>query len=105
MLNIMVAFHCSHGNHQVFSCRGIEIAVDYFLKRGHTEVTAFVPQWRQRARGGGNQPMSDQPLLDVLNKRGHLNFTPARKIPGKGNVVCYDDKYVWMRVFWILVST
>lgn len=39
--------HCSHGNKQVFSCRGIRLAVDYFRDRGHGDIVAFVPQWRK----------------------------------------------------------
>ncbi|XP_024907635.1 probable ribonuclease ZC3H12C isoform X2 [Pteropus alecto] len=37
----------SHGNKEVFSCRGIKLAVDWFLERGHRDVTVFVPAWRK----------------------------------------------------------
>lgn len=37
----------SHGNKEVFSCRGILLAVNWFLERGHTDITAFVPSWRK----------------------------------------------------------
>lgn len=37
----------SHGNKEVFSCRGIKLAVDWFLERGHKDVTVFVPAWRK----------------------------------------------------------
>ena len=37
----------SHGNKEVFSCRGIQLAVDWFRQRGHKDITVFVPQWRK----------------------------------------------------------
>lgn len=38
---------CSHGNKEVFSCQGIQLAVDWFLERGHRDITVFVPAWRK----------------------------------------------------------
>lgn len=38
---------CSHGNKEMFSCMGIQLAVDWFKERGHTNITVFVPQWRK----------------------------------------------------------
>lgn len=38
---------CSHGNKEVFSCQGIQLAVDWFLERGHHDITVFVPAWRK----------------------------------------------------------
>ncbi len=32
----------------MYSCLGIQLCVQYFLRRGHTQITAFVPQWRCR---------------------------------------------------------
>ena len=46
----------SHGNKEVFSCRGIELAVKYFLERGHKKITVFVPSWRKE------QPRPDVPI-------------------------------------------
>ncbi len=37
----------SHGNKEVFSCQGIQLAVDWFLERGHHDITVFVPAWRK----------------------------------------------------------
>jgi hypothetical protein len=37
-----VAFQ--HGRHRCFSVQGIEIVVDYFERRGHEKIVAFVPQ-------------------------------------------------------------
>lgn len=39
--------HFSHGNKEVFSCHGIQLAVDWFRERGHDAITVFVPQWRK----------------------------------------------------------
>lgn len=38
---------CSHGNKEVFSCRGIQLAVEWFLEKGHKDITVFVPAWRK----------------------------------------------------------
>lgn len=46
----------SHGNKEVFSCRGIQLAVNFFLDRGHDTVTVFVPTWRKE------QPRPDAPI-------------------------------------------
>ena len=37
----------SHGNKEIFSCRGIRICVDWFRTRGHKNITVFVPKWRK----------------------------------------------------------
>uniref|UniRef100_A0A674N550 Zinc finger CCCH-type containing 12B n=1 Tax=Takifugu rubripes TaxID=31033 RepID=A0A674N550_TAKRU len=37
----------SHGNKEVFSCRGIQLAVEWFLEKGHKDITVFVPAWRK----------------------------------------------------------
>ncbi|XP_014880538.1 ribonuclease ZC3H12A-like [Poecilia latipinna] len=46
----------SHGNKEVFSCLGIQLAVNFFLDRGHSDVTVFVPSWRKE------QPRPDVPI-------------------------------------------
>ena len=42
-----------HGVPQ-FSSRGIDAVVDYFKRRGHTDVVAWVPHFRFRTGQGGN---------------------------------------------------
>lgn len=37
----------SHGNKEVFSCRGIQLAVEWFRDKGHKDITVFVPAWRK----------------------------------------------------------
>ncbi|CAG2256112.1 MCPIP [Mytilus edulis] len=81
-----------HGRGKIFSCKGIKLCVDYFLKRGHTKVTCFVPAWR-RYRPRPQNPISDQDILVELNERGLLEFTPARRLDNK-LISSYDDRYV-----------
>lgn len=81
----------SHGKN-IFSCRGIKIAVDWFSLRGHKEITVFVPQWRKES-SRPDTPITDQEILLELEREGVVVFTPARRIKGR-RVVCYDDRFV-----------
>ncbi|XP_071092517.1 NEDD4-binding protein 1-like isoform X1 [Haliotis cracherodii] len=80
-----------HGNSKIFSCKGIQIAVDYFLDRGH-KVTVFIPEWR-KYRNYHDNKIRDQDILLRLEESEHLVFTPSRKIQGK-LVASYDDRYI-----------
>ena len=95
-----------HGNHQCFSCRGIQIAVQEFLKRGHTEITAFVPQWRTKFHQNDRMPIRDQHLLEELRKQGYLTYTPARTVPtvqGRyKHIASYDDRWDSLISFCVL---
>ncbi|XP_026140496.1 endoribonuclease ZC3H12A-like [Carassius auratus] len=82
----------SHGNKEVFSCRGIELAVNYFLDRGHRNITVFVPSWRKE-QPRPDVPISDQHILEELERKKILVFTPSRRVGGK-RVVCYDDRFI-----------
>lgn len=82
----------SHGNKEVFSCRGIRICVDWFRMRGHKEITVFVPKWRKEASRLDN-PIADQEILGELERDRLLVFTPSRLVGGK-RMVCYDDRYI-----------
>lgn len=75
----------SHSNNGKFSCEGLKICIDYFLKRGH-EVKAFVPQYR-RSRFETTNPE----LLELLAKQGNVIFTPSRRVKGR-RIVPYDDR-------------
>ena len=86
-------FISRHGNHKVFSCRGIELCINHFKQKGHTEITAFVPQWRTRSPQQ-NKPIKDQHILEKLRDQGMLTYTPARRVGGK-TITCYDDRYVY----------
>ncbi|PNF31570.1 hypothetical protein B7P43_G00760 [Cryptotermes secundus] len=76
-----------HTNGRNFSCRGLEICIDYFLKRNH-RVVAFVPQFRKSCRHS-----LDTHILDRLEKQGLVSFTPSRKV-GDRLVIPYDDRYI-----------
>ncbi|EDW16049.1 probable ribonuclease ZC3H12C [Drosophila mojavensis] len=80
----------SHGNHTIFSCRGIRICVDWFRQRGHRHITAFVPNWRKEL---ANNNITDQELLYELEQERVLVFTPSRHLDGK-RVSCYDDRFI-----------
>ncbi|XP_026675247.1 probable ribonuclease ZC3H12C isoform X2 [Ceratina calcarata] len=82
----------SHGNKEVFSCRGIKICVDWFRARGHKEITVFVPKWRKETSRIDN-PVADQEILGELERDRLLVFTPSRLVGGK-RMVCYDDRYI-----------
>ncbi|GFY68774.1 probable ribonuclease ZC3H12C [Trichonephila inaurata madagascariensis] len=75
-----------------FSCRGIKIAIDYFLEKGHERVTAFVPLYRRHNKFG---PVltTDQFLLEELAKQQHVVFTPSRRLNNR-RVTCYDDRFI-----------
>ncbi|XP_013004293.1 probable ribonuclease ZC3H12D [Cavia porcellus] len=82
----------SHGNKEVFSCRGIQLAVDWFKDRGHTYIKVFVPSWRKEP-SRSDTPIREQHVLEELERQAVLVYTPSRKVNGK-RVVCYDDRYI-----------
>lgn len=82
----------SHGNKELFSCQGIQLAVDWFLDRGHQDITVFVPAWRKE-QSRPDAPITDQEILRRLEKEKILVFTPSRRVHGR-RVVCYDDRFI-----------
>ena len=64
----------------VFSARGLDICINYFLRRGHEHVIAIVPHDRIKAGQALNRD-----VLKRLENSGHLIFTPA---------MSYDDRYI-----------
>ncbi|NWU89342.1 N4BP1 protein, partial [Upupa epops] len=79
----------SHGLRKFFSCRGIAIAVDYFWKRGHRNITVFVPQWRTRR----DPSHTEQKFLTQLQDVGILSLTPARMVLG-ARIAAHDDRFL-----------
>ncbi|KFQ32918.1 NEDD4-binding protein 1, partial [Merops nubicus] len=79
----------SHGLRKFFSCRGIAIAVDYFWKRGHRNITVFVPQWRTRR----DPNITEQDFLTQLQDVGILSLTPARMVLG-ARIAAHDDRFL-----------
>ena len=93
MLNSVLLFSlCSHGKRQVFSCSGIKYAVDFFVERGHKQITAFVPAWRKETNNPNNQIM-DPHILKELEEKGYLVFTPSRRTDRK-RILPYDDRFI-----------
>nr|XP_012615172.1 probable ribonuclease ZC3H12D [Microcebus murinus]XP_012615173.1 probable ribonuclease ZC3H12D [Microcebus murinus]XP_012615174.1 probable ribonuclease ZC3H12D [Microcebus murinus]XP_012615175.1 probable ribonuclease ZC3H12D [Microcebus murinus] len=82
----------SHGNKEIFSCRGIQLAVDWFRDRGHTYIKVFVPSWRKEPPRA-DSPIREQHVLEQLERQAVLVYTPSRKVHGK-RLVCYDDRYI-----------
>ncbi|XP_046875956.1 probable ribonuclease ZC3H12B isoform X2 [Hypomesus transpacificus] len=82
----------SHGNKEVFSCLGIQLAVEWFLEKGHKDITVFVPAWRKE-QSRPDAPITDQDILRKLEKEKILVFTPSRRVQGR-RVVCYDDRFI-----------
>ncbi|KAG7468705.1 hypothetical protein MATL_G00145810 [Megalops atlanticus] len=78
-----------HGLHRFFSCRGIAIAVETFWKRGHREITVFVPQWRQKR----DPNITEQHFLTQLEDLRLLSFTPSREVCGQ-RISSHDDRFL-----------
>ncbi|WAR12926.1 ZC12A-like protein, partial [Mya arenaria] len=82
----------THGNGKEFSCKGIQVCVDYFKQRGHQKITVFVPNWRNCHPSPENM-IVDQHILKELKEDGTMVFTPSRRI-GRKLVAAYDDRFV-----------
>jgi ribonuclease ZC3H12 len=76
----------------VFSSRGIRIVVDYFVKRGHTQVKAMLPRFR-RGNSDTEVPTTSPEILDELENKGYITYTPSRFVKGK-LIVPYDDRFI-----------
>ncbi|CAF0966549.1 unnamed protein product [Brachionus calyciflorus] len=75
----------THGN-KTFSSIGIKFAVEFFLRRGHKNIKALVPRFRRAE-------LKDEIILDDLESRGFLSYTPSRYLNGK-LIVPYDDRFI-----------
>ncbi|XP_070705902.1 probable ribonuclease ZC3H12D [Pempheris klunzingeri] len=82
----------SHGNKKVFSCQGLQLAVNWFWDKGLRDITVFIPLWRKE-QTRPEAPITDQHILHELERRKILVYTPSRCVNGK-RVVCYDDRYI-----------
>uniref|UniRef100_H3DE16 C3H1-type domain-containing protein n=1 Tax=Tetraodon nigroviridis TaxID=99883 RepID=H3DE16_TETNG len=69
-----------------------QLAVDWFLGRGHHDITVFVPAWRKE-QSRPDALITDQEILRRLEKDKILVFTPSRRVQGR-RVVCYDDRFI-----------
>lgn len=79
----------AHGLNRIFSCRGIAIAVEAFWRRGHREITVFVPQWRQKR----DPNITEQHFLNQLENLRLLSFTPSREVCGQ-RISSHDDRFL-----------
>ncbi|KAL8559404.1 hypothetical protein ACOMHN_045201 [Nucella lapillus] len=83
----------AHGNDRVFSCRGIQICVDHFVRRGH-RVKVWVPLTKTYQKQAWHlPPVVHQEILDELKERGYLGYTPARTL-NKKHFVSHDDPFI-----------
>jgi len=69
-----------HGHDGVFSSVGIKLVVDYFKNKGHDDIKAFVPRFRENHENTKNPE-----ILNELEKERILVFTPSRS---------YDDGFI-----------
>ncbi|XP_055011575.1 NEDD4-binding protein 1 [Boleophthalmus pectinirostris] len=79
----------AHGLNRFFSCRGIALAVEVFWRRGHREITVFVPQWRQKR----DRLTTEQHFLNQLEDLRLLSFTPSREVCGQ-RIASHDDRFL-----------
>jgi len=71
----------SHGHHDgIFSSIGVKLVVDYFKNKGHKNIKAFVPRFRENHENTKNPE-----ILKELEKERILVFTPSRS---------YDDGFI-----------
>ncbi|KAK7809782.1 hypothetical protein U0070_002571 [Myodes glareolus] len=80
----------THGLNKFFSCRGIAIAVEYFWKLGHRNITVFVPQWRTRHHPN----VTEQHFLIQLKELGILSLTPSRTVFGEQIAASHVDSFL-----------
>lgn len=82
------------GDGKTFSCKGIQICVDWFKSNGMEDITVFVPSWRKEIpRSDGSNPITDQHILTELEQKKIVSFTPSRTVAGR-RVACHDDLYI-----------
>ncbi|XP_030831274.1 probable ribonuclease ZC3H12C [Strongylocentrotus purpuratus] len=81
----------SHGNQKIFSCKGIALCIQFFQQRGHTNISALVPLHRKTADAARSCPIKDAHILDELESKGLLSYTPSRTLNGR-RLTPYDDR-------------
>jgi hypothetical protein len=82
----------SHGKQKVFSCKGIQIAVEWFIPRGHRSIYVVIPNWRKESPSESNV-ISDQEVLKILEGAVNMIYTPSKTLNQK-RITCYDDRYI-----------
>lgn len=88
----MAREHGKESGKPSFSCLGIKFCIDHFVQRGHTQIKALVPRFR---RGTSSQdiPTTNPEILDDLEAKGFLTYTPSRYVNNK-LIIPYDDRFI-----------
>ena len=60
------------------------MTIDYFEKRGVTDILAIVPEFR-RTNLKGETPTINPEILQQLYEQNYIMFTPS---------ICYDDGFI-----------
>ena len=74
----------SQGRGEHFDPKGIQHVIDYFKKRGHDKIVAFVPQFRETNFTGKHSTINPK-ILEDLFKKGYIEYTPSKS---------YDDGFI-----------
>ena len=74
-------------NRPWFSVRGIEIAIEYFKKKGHTNIKVVIPRFRQYEN-------DNRELMRRLEDKNYLILTHSRKLPNGKRISSYDDRII-----------
>ncbi|KAF8366435.1 rege-1, partial [Pristionchus pacificus] len=82
----------THGRRSTFSCSGIRECISFFEQRGHNDILVFLPAYR-RETPRSHAPVSDHHILEELDRKGYIVWTPSRRIEGR-RIVCHDDRYI-----------
>jgi len=80
----------SHGGRR-FSWQGIDIAVNEFLKRGHTEVFVVLPKSRE---GSVKHSIEDFKIMKRLLDAGSMIWAPSRQNIDGVRYNPYDDRFI-----------
>lgn len=74
-----------------FSARGIEICVEYFKKRGHETIVAWLPQKIK----GINDFKENRAIIEKLENEGnHIKKTMVKKLSTGEIISSYDDRSI-----------
>lgn len=68
----------SHGNKEVFSCRGLRICVDWFKQRGHSDVKVVVPMFRKEP-SRPEAPISGELFINTFSGNSDLEPIEQQK--------------------------
>lgn len=71
------------------------MCIDYFVKKGHKEVIAVLPQKYLKPDSG----VENMEILQLLKEKGFLRLTPSGSFSTGAHFMSYDDRYAMMR-YW-----